>query len=85
MVVQRQVAPQLGTGFTKRVHNFRNLADLTAMTVGWETHGEKYQPLITNSNANDIMTGSSTHYYFILSRSSVPVRNVCANINILLN
>ncbi|GLD74103.1 polycystic kidney disease protein 1-like 2 [Lates japonicus] len=34
-VIHRQVAPQLRTGFTKGVHNFSNVANLTAVAVSW--------------------------------------------------
>lgn len=54
MVVQRQVAPQLRTGFTKGVHNFSDLADLTTMAVSWETRGEHSQLLTTHSNDNEL-------------------------------
>lgn len=37
VVLQRQVAPQLGAGFTKGAHNISDLADLTALTVSWNT------------------------------------------------
>lgn len=47
-VLQRQVAPQLGAGFTKGVHNISDLADLTSLTVSWNTEGQHEMPIISN-------------------------------------
>lgn len=48
VVLQRQVAPQLGAGFTKGVHNISDLADPTALTVSWNTEGQHGMLIISN-------------------------------------
>lgn len=48
VVLQRQVAPQLGAGFTKGVHNISDLADPTALTVSWNTEGKHGMLIISN-------------------------------------
>lgn len=37
VVVQRQVAPQLRTGFTEGFHNLSDVAEATAVTLSWKT------------------------------------------------
>lgn len=49
VVVHDQVAHLLRTDFTKWLHNFSDVAEVTAVTLSWETDEGRKELLITHA------------------------------------